>query len=139
MNNLNSIILEGNVSIAPRLVATSTIDGSKLAVFNIATNRYYKDKEGNTQKETFFIEIICWGSLAEGCVKNLELGTSVRVNGRLKISNYTAKDGSVKLNAQIIAQHLEFRKKRKVDGDEENVILENTDEMIHEPIAFYTF
>ena len=87
MNNLNSIILEGNVSIAPRLVASSSLDGSKLAVFNIATNRYYRDKGNNTQKETFFIEILCWGSLADGCIKNLELGSNVRVNGRLKISN----------------------------------------------------
>lgn len=142
MNHLNSILLEGNVCIAPKLVTTSQ-DGVNLVVFSMASNRYYLDKSRNRQTETLYMEVACWGELASLCLESIELGCMVRVLGRVRTVSYTSKDGSERRKEQIVARHLEYRRKRSSaeGGDEdESVTLEGREEdEACEPIALYDF
>lgn len=142
MNHLNSILLEGNVCIAPKLVTTSH-SGANLVVFSMANNRYYLDRNKTRQVETLYMEVACWGELATTCLANIELGCMVRVLGRVRSVSYTSKDGSEHKKEQIVARHLEFRRKRSndvADEEEESVTLEGREEdEVCEPIALYDF
>lgn len=142
MNHLNSILLEGNVCVAPKLVTTSQ-DGVNLVVFSMASNRYYLDKSRTRQTDTLYMEVACWGELAELCLSNIELGCMVRVLGRVRTTTYTAKDGSERKRDQIVARHLEYRRKKSAsDGsdDEASVTLEGREEdEVCEQIALYDF
>jgi hypothetical protein len=53
MNNLNSILIEGNLTKDPQ---EKSIEGNALSSFSIACNRYYK-KDGEQVQETSFFNV----------------------------------------------------------------------------------
>jgi single-strand DNA-binding protein len=63
MRTVNKVILIGNITRDPAVKTTET--GKKLAMFTIATNRYFKNTEGESKSEAEFHNCIVWGTLAE--------------------------------------------------------------------------
>jgi len=81
MNNLNSILIEGNLVRDPLL--RSTPKGTSVCTFSLASNRFYKQDTG-FEKEVSFFDVDTWGKLAEACYSKGRKGRGVRVVGRLK-------------------------------------------------------
>jgi single-strand DNA-binding protein len=106
MNNLNSILLEGNLVRDPELKYTPK--GTCVCEFSVASNRYYK-VDDEFQKEVSFFEIITWSKLAQNCAEYLKKGRGVRVVGRLKQSRWTSEDGKNRMKISIVAEHVEFK------------------------------
>lgn len=104
MNNLNSILIEGNLTKNPQ---EKSIEGSALSSFSIACNRYYK-KDGEQVKETSFFNVDIWGKTAEYCNKYLKKGSGVRVVGRLKQDRWTDVDEKNHYAVKIIGEHVDF-------------------------------
>lgn len=119
MNNLNSVLIEGNLVRDPERF---DYNGGTMARFGIGVNRYYRNAAKEPVKETSFITIQAWGALAEGCCKYLRKGRGVRVVGRLKqirwLENGLARDRHV-----IVAEHVEFKPEPK---DRDDVSLSDT-------------
>lgn len=113
MNNLNSIILEGNLTKDP--VMDSTPKGTAVCHFTVASNRYYKT-EGERQEEVGFFEVEVWSRLAETCSEYLTKGRGVRVVGRLKQDRWTNPEGEPRSRIHIVGEHVEFRPKPKTDS-----------------------
>jgi single-strand DNA-binding protein len=63
MRTVNKVILIGNITRDPAIKTTET--GKKIAMFTIATNRYYKDANGENKSEAEFHNCVAWGTLAE--------------------------------------------------------------------------
>ncbi len=82
MRTVNKVILIGNITRDPTVKTTES--GKKVALFTIATNRYYKTSEGEQKSESEFHNSVAWGNLAERCEKFLNKGKLVYVEGRLK-------------------------------------------------------
>ena len=60
MNQLNSLILEGNVCKEPEI---KEINGEKnLATFSIAVKRYYKKADSDFEQEVSYFDIEAWGT-----------------------------------------------------------------------------
>lgn len=119
MNNLNSIILEGNLTKDPEL--DKTPKGIPVCHFTVASNRYYKN-EGERREEVGFFDVEVWSRLAETCGEYLSKGRGVRVVGRLKQDRWTNNEGSPRSRIRIVGEHVEFRPKTKTGGtDIENV------------------
>jgi single-strand DNA-binding protein len=112
MNNLNSIILEGNLTKDP--VLDKTPKGTAVCRFTVASNRYYKS-EGERQEEVGFFDVEVWSRLAETCGEYLEKGRGVRVVGRLKQDRWTNSEGSSRSRVRIVGEHVEFRSRPKTD------------------------
>lgn len=104
MNDLNSILLEGNLTADPE--KTVTKNGYTICNFNIAVN-HYKKKGEETIPETCFFSIETWNKLAETCSQTLEKGSPVRVVGRLGQSRWQDEDGKPREKIFIIAEHVE--------------------------------
>ncbi|MBW8003189.1 MAG: single-stranded DNA-binding protein [Planctomycetes bacterium] len=105
MNNLNSILLEGNLTKDPELLYTSK--GTPVCTFPIACNRYFKNDGENVQEVSYF-EVTAWSRLAEVCNEYLKKGRGVRIVGRLKQDRWEA-DGATRSKVYIVAEHVEFK------------------------------
>jgi single-strand DNA-binding protein len=122
MNNLNSILIEGNLVRDPTFRNTSK--GTPLCTFTIGTHRFYKI-DGNLEQETSYFDVETWSKLAETCRNFGRKGRGVRVVGRLKQDRWTDSDGKTKTRVFLVAEHIEFRPEAKkeeaaaLDGQEE--------------------
>jgi single-strand DNA-binding protein len=106
MNNLNSILIEGNLVRDPLL--RSTAKGTPVCTFSLASNRFYKQDTG-FEREVSFFEVETWAKLAESCHNLGHKGRGVRVVGRLKQERWQGTDGKPRAKIVIIAEHVEFR------------------------------
>ena len=110
MNNLNSIILEGNLARDPALSYTPT--GTPVCTLVVASNRTYK-VEGERTEEVSFIETTTWGKLATVCDEHLKKGRGLRVVGRIKQERWEDPDGNARSKVVIVAEHVEFKPERR--------------------------
>lgn len=108
MNDQNSVLLEGRLTIDPIL----TITQSEKAVCNfpIAVNRYFKKEDVKT-KEVSFFDIECWNGQAHSCDKYLYKGRGVRIVGRIKQNRWIDDEGEKHQKVRIIAERVEFMPK----------------------------
>lgn len=98
MNQLNSIILEGNLKGKPKVLKEG--DRRNGLSFKIGVERYTKDREGNPVQSVSVFEIRAFGILGETCYNNLKPKRGVRIVGRL------ARDNS---KVYVLAEHVEFK------------------------------
>jgi len=115
MNNLNSILIEGNMVRDPQL--RTTPKGTSVCSFSLASNRFFKQDSG-LEKEVSFFEVETWAKLAEACNNLGKKGRGVRVVGRLKQDRWTGSDGKPHSRIAIVAEHVEFRPEFKKSGGE---------------------
>jgi single-strand DNA-binding protein len=114
MNNLNSILIEGNLVRDP--LYRTTPKGTPVCTFSLASNRFFKQDSG-LEKEVSFFEVETWAKLAESCYNIGHKGRGVRVVGRLKQERWEGSDGKPHSKVTIVAEHVEFRPEfKKNDG-----------------------
>ena len=106
MNNLNSILIEGNMVRDP--LFRTTPKGTSVCNFSIASNRFFK-QDANMEKEVGFFDVEAWGKLGDACANHGRKGRGVRVVGRLKQDRWTGNDGKSHTKVAIVAEHVEFR------------------------------
>ncbi len=116
MNDLNSIIVEGNLTRDP--VLSTTPNDVSVCNFSIGSHHMYK-KGDKQHTETSFLDVEVWSKLGENCAEYLRKGRGVRVVGRLKQDRWKDGEGKSRSRLKIVAEHVEFRTmKRKVQEDE---------------------
>lgn len=116
MNNLNSLLIEGNLVRDPEL--SYTPKGTAVCNFAVASNRFFKQDQ-EMQKEVSFFDVTTWARLAEVCGEYLKKGRGVRVVGRLKQDRWTDPDGKTHSRVFVIAEHVEFKPQLKNKNGEE--------------------
>ena len=114
MNDLNSVLIEGNLTRDPEL--TYTPKGTPLCKLSIAANRYYKS-EDELQNEVSYFDIECWGRQAENCGEYLNKGRGVRIVGRLKQERWEST-GATRSRIVVVAEHVEFKPAKKSPAEE---------------------
>ena len=101
MASFNRIILAGNLTRDPEFKEVGT---SSVCKFGFATNRKVKDNN-----EVMFIDVECWGSVAELCNKYLKKGRNVLVEGRLTQQDWVDKaTGANRSKHSIVASAVQF-------------------------------
>lgn len=126
--SINTVTLLGNLTKDPD--ARMTGGAEPITTFTVATNRNYKDREGNKKEQTDFHIVVTWGKLAELCGQALKKGKKVYVSGRLQNREWDGADGLKKYRTEIIADTVVFldRPPKLDDGTltaEENVALDD--------------
>ena len=109
MNNLNSILLEGNLARDPELRYTP--QGTPTCTLALASQRSYK-VDGERVEEVSFIDATTSGKLATVCAEHLSKGRGIRVVGRIKQERWEADgpDGyQPRDKVVIVAEHVEFQ------------------------------
>ena len=116
MNNLNSILLEGNLARDPELRYTP--QGTPTCTLVVASNRTYK-LDGERVEEVSFIEAVTCGKLASVCAEHLSKGRGVRVVGRIKQERWEDPAGNSRSKVVIVAEHVEFQPQRTPQRERE--------------------
>ena len=106
---LNKVIIIGNLTRDPELRAIPS--GAQVTGLGVATNRVWKDRDGNKQEAVEFHNVSVFGRQAETCAQYLKKGQSVLVEGRLQTRSWEA-DGVKKYKTEIIAERVQFGPKR---------------------------
>lgn len=106
MNELNSLIIEGNMVREPEIGQTNK--GTSFCKFTIASNRSYVLNNEAVEEVSYF-DIEAWTKMAEVCKEYGERGRGVRVVGRLKQDRWIGKDGKTCSKVKVVAEHVEFK------------------------------
>ena len=105
---LNHIDLMGRICNEIELRRTNT--GVAVASFTLAVDRDFKGENG--EKETDFIEIVCWRQTAEFVSKYFSKGKMAIVSGRLQNRKWTDKDGNKRTKSEVVADNVYFGEKK---------------------------
>lgn len=108
---LNKVMLIGNLTRDPEL--KSLPSGTQVATIGVATNRTWKDKNGQKQEDTQFHNVVVFARQAEIVAQYLRKGSQVYVEGRLQTRSWDDKDGQKKYRTEIVADRIQFGSKRE--------------------------
>ncbi len=124
--NINKAFIFGRLGQDPELKALPS--GTQVASFSIATNRFYKDKDGNKQEQTDWHNIVVFGRQAELVQQYLKKGDTAFIEGRIQTRSWEGQDGQKRYRTEIVADRVQFGPKTQagapasvaqVAGDEE--------------------
>ena len=101
----NTTHLVGNITRDPELRYTPT--GSAVATFGLAVNRRWMNRQTNEwEEQTSFLDITCWGQLAENAAESLTKGTRVAVSGRLEQQTWETDSGEKRSKVHVVADEV---------------------------------
>ena len=105
--SFNKIILVGNLGRDPELRYTP--QGTPVCSFSLATNERRKDRNTgeNTDLTTWF-RVTLWGWQAETASQYLTRGRPVYIEGRLRVEEYTDRDGKPRHSLEVNATDMQF-------------------------------
>ncbi len=104
--NLNKALIIGNLTRDPELKTLPS--GASVASFGVATNRTWKNQNGEKQDDTQFHNIVLFGRQAEIAQQYLTKGSSVLIEGRIQTRMWDAQDGSKKSKTEIVAEKMQL-------------------------------
>ena len=104
--SFNKVILVGNLGRDPELRYTP--QGTPVCHFTMATNERRKDKSGEMQDQTTWFRVTLWGRQAETASQYLTKGKQVYIEGRLRVEEYTDRDGKPRHSLEVNASDMQF-------------------------------
>lgn len=106
MYSLNRAQIIGNLTRDPEMRYTP--NGQGVTSFAIATNRRWRDKDGNNQEQTEFHDVVAWGKLAEILNQYIHKGNKIYIEGRLQTRQWEAQDGAKRNKTEIVVEDFVF-------------------------------
>lgn len=104
--SFNKIILVGNLGRDPELRYTP--QGTPVCSFTLATNERRKDKAGENQDVTTWFKVTLWSRQAETAAQYLAKGRPVYIEGRLRVEEWTDRDGRQRHTLEVHATDMQF-------------------------------
>jgi single-strand DNA-binding protein len=102
----NKIILVGNLTRDIEIRYTQS--GAAIGNTGIATSRKFKSATGEQKEEVLFVDLTFFGRTAEIANQYLRKGSKVLVDGRLKLDQWTAQDGSKRSKHSVTVETLQM-------------------------------
>lgn len=102
---LNKVFIIGNLTRDPEIKALPS--GTKVTSFSLATNRVFKDKDGQKQEAADYHNIVCFARTAELVAQYLKKGSQAMVEGRLQTRSWE-QDGQKRYRTEIVAEAVQF-------------------------------
>lgn len=116
MADLNKVYLMGRLTFDPELRRTPA--GMAVVDLRMATSRSWNNKDGDKKEETLYIDVTCWDRQAENCCKYLRKGSSIHVEGSLKMDTWEDKTtGEKRSKIKVTADRVQFLDKRSSETE----------------------
>jgi len=97
--SLNKVMLIGNLTRDPEMRYTNS--GTPVVTFGMATNKSWKDTNGEAKELAEFHNVVAWNKMAEICQQLLAKGINVYVEGSLNTRSWNAEDGSTRYKTEV--------------------------------------
>ncbi len=104
--SFNKITIVGYLGRDPELRYTP--QGTALCKMSIATTERRKNVTGETEEHTTWFRVTAWGRQAELANEYLTKGRQVYVEGRLRLEEYTDREGQKRFSAEVSATEIQF-------------------------------
>ncbi len=111
---LNKALLIGNLTRDPELKALPS--GIKVTSLSMATNRVWKDKDGQRKEGTEYHNVVAFGRQAETLAQYCKKGSSLYIEGRLQTRSWDGQDGKKNYRTEIILENFQFGPKATGQG-----------------------
>jgi single-strand DNA-binding protein len=106
MNNINRVVLTGNLTADPELRALPS--GTAVCSMRIACNTRRKDSAGEWVDKPNYFSVTIWGARGESVARYLKKGRGVAVDGRLEWREWETTDGAKRQSVEVIADSVQF-------------------------------
>jgi single-strand DNA-binding protein len=104
---VNKVILIGNLGADPETRYSAS--GTAMCTVSVATSESWKDKQtGEQQERTEWHRVKFFGRLAEIAGEYLKKGRQVYIEGAIRSSKYTDKEGIERWSTDIIANEMQM-------------------------------
>ncbi|HWB10949.1 MAG TPA: single-stranded DNA-binding protein [Pirellulales bacterium] len=100
MASFNRVILVGNLTRDPELRYIPS--GTAVTEIGLAVNDRRKGANGEWIDETTFVDVTLWGRQAEVATEYLSKGSSVLIEGRLKLDSWQDKEGQKRSKLRVV-------------------------------------
>ena len=134
MPDVNLVVIAGNLTRDP--VFRKTTNGTPVTNFWIASNRKFKDNNGQWRENVCYVGVVAWYKLAESCAENLQRGSVIIVEGELQSRSIKTDEGRNRNIVEIKARRIQFLNKienaTEIQPAEVNVIEDKPSEKSEE-------
>ena len=100
----NHITLIGNIGSQTEI--TKFDNGSKVARFNLATDKTFRANNGKMKSDTEWHRIFAWGNMAQFVEEYAEKGKKVAIHGRLVNRTYLNQEGKKRSVTEVELRHI---------------------------------
>ena len=109
--DLNKVMLMGRSTATPQL---KKIDSLNISVvnFTLATNRRYKNKDGNLLEDTEYHKCVAYEKQADLLATYLTKGKKLYVEGKLRTKKWQDSQGQDRFTTEIVVDSFIFLDKR---------------------------
>jgi single-strand DNA-binding protein len=104
--SFNKIIIVGHLGRDPELRYTP--QGTAVCNFSVATSEKRRDKSGEFQDITTWFRVTLWDKRAETAAKYLTKGSQVYVEGRIRVDEWTDRDGNNRYTLEVNGTDMQF-------------------------------
>lgn len=123
MTGINKVILIGSLGQDP-------VENNSVTKVSIATSESWKDKNtGELSEKTEWHRVVFFNRLAEVAAQYLKKGSKVYIEGSLRTSKWTDKEGLDRYTTEIIANKLEMLNSKSNSDSEAPVNKKNAAHM----------
>jgi len=115
--SLNKVMLIGRLGQDPEVKTTQS--GIQVASASIACSEKFKDKNGQKQEKTEWINLVFWNKQAELAGQYLQKGSQVYIEGQIKTDEWTDKDGNKRYSTKVHVREMQFLDPPKTGGQQQ--------------------
>ena len=112
MEDINRIEIQGRVG----TVRTNVVNETMVANFSVATDYFYKNKDGVMINETTWHNVVAWAGKEMPDLRLIEKGILINVTGRMRSTKFTSSEGVDKYFYEIMANRVKFIKNEPADS-----------------------
>ena len=112
---INNVVLVGRLGNDPEMRYTPS--GMAITKFRLAVDRRKRrgggEDGGDEQKqETDWLDIVCFGVVAENAGQYLDKGSVVGIEGRVQSRTWETQEGQKRYSVEIVANNVQFLESR---------------------------
>ena len=116
--NLNKVMLAGNLTRDPELKYTP--NNTAVCNIGVASNRTWRDKDGQKQEEVTFVDCEAWGKTGEAINEYLTKGRPIFIEGRLKLDQWQDKEGQNRSKLKVVIDNFQFVDSKPEGGQQQH-------------------
>lgn len=106
MRNVNRVILAGNLTRDPEFRRLPS--DTAVANFGMALNRRWRNRDGQVQEETTFVDCETYGRQAEVLHQYARKGRGLFIEGRLKLDQWQDREGHNRSKLKVVVENFQF-------------------------------
>ncbi len=107
---LNKVMLIGNVGKDPEIRHLES--GTAVANVTLATTERYKDRNGETQEQTEWHNVVLWRGLADVTERFVRKGSQIFIEGKIRTRSWEDQSGQKRYATEIVADNMQLLGRR---------------------------